>query len=111
MRRHQPFDAMPPPRWRRPPDQRLITSGGDPTTRVLIVEDGVSYREALSNMLSKEGFEVVEAHDGATGIQFDRRGADLFARSDDAGYVRYRSLPQLRLRGPVRVIMLTAWDT
>jgi Response regulators consisting of a CheY-like receiver domain and a winged-helix DNA-binding domain len=35
-------------------------------TRVLIVEDEESYREALSYMLSKEGFDVVEAHDGAS---------------------------------------------
>jgi two-component system response regulator RegX3 len=47
-------------------------------TRVLVVEDEESYREALSYMLSKEGFEVIEAHDGATGIaEFDRRGADI----------------------------------
>jgi two-component system response regulator RegX3 len=33
-------------------------------TRVLVVEDEESYREALSYMLSKEGFEVIEARDG-----------------------------------------------
>ena len=30
-------------------------------TRVLVVEDEESYRDALSYMLSKEGFEVIEA--------------------------------------------------
>ncbi|MGH3338440.1 MAG: DNA-binding response regulator, partial [Propionibacteriaceae bacterium] len=45
-------------------------------SRVLVVEDEESYREALSYMLSREGFEVIEAEDGATGIaQFDRHGA------------------------------------
>ena len=47
-------------------------------TRVLVVEDEESYREALSYMLSKEGFEVIEAADGATGLAaYDRSGADI----------------------------------
>ena len=63
-------------------------------TRVLVVEDEESYREALSYMLSKEGFEVIEAHDGATGIaEFDRRGADIVLLDlDDAGPPRNGSL-------------------
>ena len=82
-------------------------------TRVLVVEDEESYREALSYMLSKEGFEVIEAHDGATGIaEFDRRGADIVLLD-----LMMPGLPgtevcrQLRLRGPVPVIMLTARDS
>jgi two-component system response regulator RegX3 len=82
-------------------------------TRVLVVEDEESYREALSYMLSKEGFEVVEAHDGETGIaEFDRRGADIVLLD-----LMMPGLPgtevcrQLRLRGPVPVIMLTARDS
>ena len=64
-------------------------------TRVLVVEDEESYREALSYMLSKEGFEVIEAHDGATGIaEFDRRGRGYRpARPDDAGPPRNGSVP------------------
>jgi two-component system response regulator RegX3 len=47
-------------------------------TRVLVVEDEESYREALSYMLAKEGFEVLAAADGAEGIaQYDRAGADI----------------------------------
>ena len=47
-------------------------------TRVLVVEDEESYREALSYMLAKEGFEVIEAADGAEGLaQYDRVGADM----------------------------------
>jgi two-component system response regulator RegX3 len=82
-------------------------------SRVLVVEDEESYREALSYMLSKEGFEVIEAHDGATGFaQFDRHGADIVLLD-----LMMPGLPgtevcrQLRLRGPVPVIMLTARDT
>jgi two-component system response regulator RegX3 len=82
-------------------------------TRVLVVEDEESYREALSYMLSKEGFEVIEAHDGVTGIaEFDRRGADIVLLD-----LMMPGLPgtevcrQLRLRGPVPVIMLTARDS
>src|SRR5512132_3653047 len=82
-------------------------------TRVLIVEDEESYREALSYMLSKEGFEVVEAHDGDTGIaEFDRRGADLVLLDlMMPGMSGTEVCRQLRLRGPVPVIMLTARDT
>ena len=82
-------------------------------TRVLVVEDEESYREALSYMLSKDGFEVVEAPDGETGIaEFDRRGADIVLLD-----LMMPGLPgtevcrQLRLRGPVPVIMLTARDS
>jgi two-component system response regulator RegX3 len=82
-------------------------------TRVLVVEDEESYREALSYMLSKEGFEVIEAEDGATGIaEFDRRGADIVLLDlMMPGVSGTEVCRQLRLRGPVPVIMLTARDT
>jgi two-component system, OmpR family, response regulator RegX3 len=82
-------------------------------TRVLIVEDEESYREALSYMLSKEGFEVVEAPDGATGLaEFDRRGADLVLLDlMMPGMSGTEVCRQLRIRGPVPVIMLTARDS
>ena len=82
-------------------------------TRVLVIEDEESYLEALSYMLSKEGFEVIEARDGAAGIaEFDRHGADIVLLD-----LMMPGLPgtevcrQLRLRGAVPVIMLTARDT
>ena len=47
-------------------------------TRVLVIEDEESYREALSYMLGKEGFDVVEAEDGLAGLaEYDRVGADI----------------------------------
>ena len=82
-------------------------------TRVLIVEDEESYREALAYMLGKEGFEVVEAADGNQGIAaYDRVGADIVLLD-----LMMPGLPgtevcrQLRLRGPVPVIMVTARDS
>ena len=82
-------------------------------TRVLVIEDEESYLEALSYMLSKEGFEVIEAHDGANGIaEFDRHGADIVLLD-----LMMPGLPgtevcrQLRLRSSVPVIMLTARDS
>ena len=82
-------------------------------TRVLVIEDEESYLEVLSYMLSKEGFEVIEAPDGATGIaEFDRHGADIVLLD-----LMMPGLPgtevcrQLRLRGSVPVIMLTARDS
>ena len=82
-------------------------------TRVLVVEDEESYREALAYMLRKEGFDVVEAADGASGLaEYDRTGADIVLLD-----LMMPGLPgtevcrQLRLRGPVPVIMVTARDS
>ncbi len=82
-------------------------------TRVLVVEDEDSYREALAFMLRKEGFEVLEAADGTAGLaEYDRLGADIVLLD-----LMMPGLPgtevcrQLRARGPVPVIMVTARDT
>ena len=82
-------------------------------TRVLVVEDEESYREALAYMLRKEGFDVVEAVDGTAGLaEYDRAGADIVLLD-----LMMPGLPgtevcrQLRLRGPVPVIMVTARDS
>ena len=55
-------------------------------TRVLVVEDEESYRDALAYMLRKEGFDVVEAADGAEGLAELRQGRRRHraARPDDA---------------------------
>ncbi|GAB2589494.1 response regulator [Microlunatus antarcticus] len=82
-------------------------------TRVLVVEDEPSYRETLAYMLGREGFEVVEAADGVEGLAaYDRSGADIVLLD-----LMMPGLPgtevcrQLRQRGPVPVIMLTARDS
>ncbi|NNG21244.1 response regulator transcription factor [Naumannella sp. ID2617S] len=81
-------------------------------TRVLVVEDEESYREALAYMLRKEGFDVIEASNGQQGLEeFDRNGADIVLLD-----LMMPGLPgtevcrQLRLRGTVPVIMVTARD-
>lgn len=48
------------------------------STRILVVEDEESFLDALDFMLSKEGFEVLQAQDGISGLElFRREGADL----------------------------------
>lgn len=82
-------------------------------TKVLVVEDEESYREALAYMLRKEGFEVVEAADGATGLaEFDRQGADIVLLDlMMPGMPGTEVCRQLRQRGTVPVIMVTARDS
>ncbi len=47
-------------------------------TKVLVVEDETSYREALAYVLRKEGFEVTIAETGPDALtEFDRGGADI----------------------------------
>ena len=81
--------------------------------RILIIEDEESYRDATSFMLRKEGFEVFEAADGAAGLAlYDTHGADLVLLD-----VMMPGMPgtevcrQLRARGPVGIVMVTARDS
>ena len=81
--------------------------------RVLVIEDEDSYRDALGYMLRREGFEVTEAADGTAGLAaFDRGGADIVLLD-----LMLPGLPgtevcrQLRRRGNVPVIMVTARDS
>jgi two-component system response regulator RegX3 len=82
-------------------------------TRVLVVEDEESYREALAYMLRKEGFDVVEAADGAEGLAaYDKVGADIVLLDlMMPGVPGTEVCRQLRQRGPVPVIMVTARDS
>ncbi len=82
-------------------------------TKVLLVEDEESYREATSYMLRKEGFEVIEAADGREGIaQFDRAGADIVLLDLMLpGMSGVEVCRQLRQRSTVPVIMVTARDS
>ena len=78
-----------------------------------MVEDEESFRDALSYMLSREGFEVDLAETGPAALeQFDRHGADLVLLDlmlpGLSGTEVFRSL---RARSGVPVIMLTAKDS
>ena len=82
-------------------------------TRVLIIEDEESYREATAFMLRKEGFEVNTAANGADGLEiYSHNGADIVLLD-----LMMPGLPgtevcrQLRQRGNVGIIMVTARDS
>ncbi len=81
-------------------------------TRILVVEDEESFRDALSYMLRREGFEVELAESGPGAIEaYERNGADLVLLD-----LMLPGLPgtevfrALRSKGSVPVIMLTAKD-
>ncbi len=82
-------------------------------TRVLIIEDEDSYREATAFMLRKEGFEVSEVPDGARGLaEFERVGADLVLLDlMMPGMPGTEVCRQLRARSNVAIIMVTARDS
>lgn len=82
-------------------------------TMVLIIEDEESYRDAVSYMLAKEGFEVVTASDGAEGLEvFDRSGADLVLLDlMMPGLSGTEVCRRLRQRSQVPIIMVTARDS
>ena len=82
-------------------------------TKVLVVEDEESYRDALSYVLAKEGFEVAVAATGSAGLaEFERAGADIVLLDlmlpGLAGTEVCRRLRQL---SNVPVIMVSAKDS
>jgi two-component system response regulator RegX3 len=82
-------------------------------TRILVVEDEESFRDALSYVLSKEGFEVRLADSGPAALEsFDRHGADLVLLDLMLpGLSGTEVCRALRARSSVPVIMLTAKDS
>ena len=82
-------------------------------TKILVVEDEASFSDALSYVLTKEGYEVVVADtgDGAIAI-FDKGRADLVLLDLMLpGLSGTEVCRQLRSRSNVPIIMLTAKDT
>jgi len=82
-------------------------------TRLLVVEDEESFSETLSFMLQREGFEVAVAETGPQALEeYDRHGADLVLLDLMLpGLSGTEVCRQLRTRGAVPVIMLTARDS
>jgi len=82
-------------------------------TRVLIVEDEESMAEPLAFLLRKEGFSTEIAVNGADALElFDRSGADIVLLDLMLpGMSGTEVCRQLRVRGSVPVIMVTAKDT
>jgi len=82
-------------------------------TRVLIVEDEISFSEALEFLLGKEGFSVVTAATGTEALRkFEQGGIDLVLLDlmipEISGTEVCR---QIRSKSRVPIIMLTAKDS
>ncbi len=82
-------------------------------TKILVVEDEASFSDALSYVLTKEGYEVVVADTGDGAIAtYDKVGADLVLLDLMLpGLSGTEVCRQLRARSNVPIIMLTAKDT
>lgn len=82
-------------------------------TKLLVVEDEASFSDALSYVLTKEGFEVTVADTGDGAIKaFDKEGADLVLLDLMLpGLSGTEVCRQLRSRSQVPIIMLTAKDS
>lgn len=82
-------------------------------TRILVVEDEESYRDPLTYQLTREGYDVVAAADGNAGLAaYDDGGADLVLLDLMLpGLSGMEVCRELRQRGDVPVIMLTAKDS
>ena len=82
-------------------------------TRILIVEDEISFSDPLSYLLSKEGYEVSVAENGNDALsEFDSAGADLVLLDLMLpGLSGVDVCRALRQRSNVPVIMLTAKDS
>lgn len=82
-------------------------------TRILLVEDEESYRDPLTYQLRRDGFDVVAAEDGPSALRaYDRGGVDLVLLDLMLpGLSGVEVCRELRHRGSVPVIMLTAKDS
>lgn len=82
-------------------------------SRILIVEDEVSFSDPLSYLLKKEGYDVAVAETGPDGLaEFDKHGADLVLLDLMLpGLSGIDVCRALRQRSSVPVIMLTAKDS
>jgi two-component system response regulator RegX3 len=81
-------------------------------TRVLVVEDEESYRDPLTYLLRREGFEVSEAATGPEALaEFERAGADIVLLDLMLpGMSGTQVCRQIRATSSVPVVMVTAKD-
>ena len=84
----------------------------DERTRVLVIEDEESYRQALSSGLGREGFEVAVAADGAEGLRLfaDRQPDIVLLDMLLPGMHGIEVCRRLRSLSPVPVVMVSAVD-
>jgi two-component system, OmpR family, response regulator RegX3 len=85
----------------------------DERTRVLVIEDEESYRQALSAALAREGFEVTVAADGAEGLRLfaDRQPDIVLLDMLLPGMHGIEVCRRLRSQSQVPVVMVSAVDT
>jgi DNA-binding response OmpR family regulator len=84
---------------------------GEPEARVLVIDDELFFREAISDILSAEGFAVTEASDGESGVAAATEPGVAVAIVDIRlpGIDGVEVLRRIRAGAPaVRVIMLSA---
>ncbi len=81
-------------------------------TKILIVEDELSFSEALAFLLGKEGFEVTVAEDGQQAVdKFNKEGADLILLDLMIPIISGIEVCRtIRTTSQVPIIMLTAKD-
>jgi two-component system response regulator RegX3 len=81
--------------------------------RILVVEDEETLAEAISFLLSKEGFDVAVAASGPEAIDsFEKSGADLILLDLMLpGLSGTEVCRQIRIKSSVPIIMLTAKDS
>jgi two-component system response regulator RegX3 len=81
-------------------------------TKILIVEDEISFSEALAFLLGKEGFEVSVAEDGQQAVdKFNKEGADLILLDLMIPVISGIEVCRIiRTNSQVPIIMLTAKD-
>jgi two-component system response regulator RegX3 len=81
--------------------------------RILVVEDEETLAEAISFLLSKEGFDVAVAASGPAAIEsFEKSGADLILLDLMLpGLSGTEVCRQIRTKSSVPIIMLTAKDS
>ncbi|MEV7973805.1 response regulator transcription factor [Cellulomonas sp. NPDC089187] len=82
-------------------------------TRILLVEDEESYRDPLTYLLTREGYQVATAATGTEAVElFDSGGADLVLLDLMLpGMSGTEVCRHIRLSSDVPVIMLTAKDS
>ena len=82
-------------------------------THLLVIEDEESFSESLTDMLTREGFDVRVAASGPAGLEaFERHGADLVLLDVMLPGLSGTEVCQLlRERSDVPIIMLTARDS
>ena len=82
-------------------------------TKVLVVEDERSLREPLVYLLEKEGYDVVEAEDGAQAVKlFEAGGADIILLDLMLPELNGNEVCRIiRQSSAVPIIMLTAKDS